>query len=242
MPSKTKPAPPKASDAMKNKAYAEFRERQSEAAKTDGFGGMLDSVCRGCGDWMSEHTGPPCPPVLPGFSTQRPPPWGLARAWSNLCETAEKMRERSESWRLAHAALETKLEALEKDFEHEQQQAESWRQNAIALEGALAETSAQLAEAKLNTKGEHGMRLAAQQRADLLLQALIEIGFERDTGEQMSCRGCGMDMAHIYDADKHGTIYEGDRPGRPCIVGKAMEAAGFRSLASAVAARAKGGV
>lgn len=184
--------------------------------KTDGFGGTLDSICRGCGDWMSSpsHSGPPCPPVLPGFSAQRPPPWGLARAWSSLCETAERMREHSESWRL----------------------------NAIALEGALAEMSEQLAEAKLNAKGEHGMRLAAQQRAELLLQALLEVGFKRDVGNEMSCRGCGMEMAHVYDADKHGTIYEGDKPGRPCIVGKAMAECGFRSMADAVAKRAKGGI
>lgn len=81
-------------------------------------------------------------------------------------------------------------------------------------------------------------RVALQQAAPLLLAALIEVGFERDVGPQMECRGCGSEMSHVYDA-RHGTIYVGDEPGRPCAVGEAMKAVGFRALSQAVAARAK---
>lgn len=111
-------------------------------------------------------------------------------------------------------------------------------ENALQ-DAAYEDVCRELAEAKLNAKGEYGMRLEANARAEALLQALIEVGFEREEGEQMSCRGCGMDMAHVYDADKHGTIYEGDKPGRPCVVGKAMAVAGFRALSAAVAKRAR---
>lgn len=78
-----------------------------------------NTICRGCGLWMSEHAkSPPCPPYPPGFSAQHPPPWPLSYAWKNVCERAERALATAFAMETEAAAAPTMAEKLRESVRH----------------------------------------------------------------------------------------------------------------------------
>jgi hypothetical protein len=100
------------------------------------------------------------------------------------------LKDRAEAFTMADYSSEEILAAVK--------WAESWRENAIRLEGALSERGA---------------------RFHVVHRALLRVGLERDyDAKTVECRECGMD---VTDGGAHGVIDDGVAP-MPCFVGEAL--------------------